>query len=157
MARRRRAFPAPIFDILRKVYPSPQDFQGTRAFAFWSKAMPARVQRNAQPVRLQRGVLWVHVSSPSWAQELSMMAPQLLRRLRSHAPSAGVRALRFRVGPLPQMPIDPGVEDPPLEAVVEQLPEELGRELAFIGDDRLRELVGRAALSSLRRSGRRHR
>lgn len=113
--------------------------------------MPARVQRNAQPVRLQRGELWINVSSSSWAQELSMMAPQLLRRLQMHAPSAGVRSLRFQVGPLPDLPVDPAIyDDPPLEAVVEHLPEELGKELAFIGDDALREAVGKAALSSLR-------
>lgn len=155
MTRRARAYPAALFDILRKVYPAPEELPAARAFSFWSKAMPERVQLNAQPVRFQRGELYVNVTSASWAQELAMMGPQLLRRLQMHAPSAGVRSIRFQVGPLPDFPLARRRrEEPPLGTVIDELPEEIGRELACIDDDALREAVGNAALSALRRQRR---
>src|SRR5262245_59053500 len=46
------------------------------------------------------GILWVRVTSSSWATELSLMAPRILGRL-NEGREGSVREIRYLVGPLP--------------------------------------------------------
>src|SRR5262245_15182600 len=103
MARRTRGTPQAIRDLLARVYPSrgPAELKAIRAFGFWDRVLPSRVTQNARPVRLKEGVLHVHVTTSTWAQELSLLRDQLLGRLRAGVPELGIRDLHVRVGPLP--------------------------------------------------------
>jgi hypothetical protein len=149
---RDRVEPLQIGRLVPKVYPSkePDEIRAIRAFRWWEKAVPRRVLENARPVRASRGVLTIHVSTSVWAHELEMLKPQLIESLARHAPQAGVRDLRIRVGPLPPLVVVPVRERRRTPVIpVTELPEELARALAAVGDDGVREAVAEAAGISL--------
>jgi hypothetical protein len=158
--RRRKGELRGIAELLRRVHPAPEQIDEARIFGFWVTALPDRIVTRARPVRLVHGILHVNVSSSAWAQELHHMHDDLLARLREHAPYARLHAIRFRVGPLPEMPsFYRPVPPKPRTVSLARLPEELGRALAAIGDDALRQKVAAAASISLREEPdvRRHR
>ncbi len=97
--RRRLEAPEPLEEVLeragenrfaRKQLPIP--------LAEWRKAVGPRIADRARPVALERGVLVVKVVTSVWANELSMLAPQLIVKLAERG--LEVKSLRFRVGPL---------------------------------------------------------
>ena len=67
----------------------------------WAEAVGPEIARQAQPVAERAGVVTVSCASATWTSELSMLAPQLLKKL-NEGPSSGprVRAFRFVTGPL---------------------------------------------------------
>ena len=140
--------PAALGALVREVYPSrePEDAQAIRVFAWWRKAVPERVFARARPVRFSHGTLFVHTATSAWAAELDHLQEQLLASVQKHAPEAKVKSLRFRVGPLPEMPATTRPEPPRrVPIAVTTLPEALARVLARIDDDELREAIGAAA------------
>lgn len=149
---RKKIEPQSVGKLLPKIYPSkePEEIRAIRAFQWWEKAVPRRVLENARPAKMARGVLTIHVTTSVWAHELEMLKPQLLESLQKRAPEAGVRDLRMRVAPMP-----PLFEGPPRErrmtpvVPLTELPEELARVLAAVGDDDVREAVAKAAGISL--------
>lgn len=152
-ARRRYGRPVPLGSVLGEIYPDRASWPTIRAMQAWVRGLPRRVVMNARPVRVSRGVMWVHVTSPIWSQELSLLAPELLARIRREPGAAKVTELRFRVGELPEVPpgllltapepeeAPPPLEDPELLAAVDAIP-----------DDRLRALLLRTIPASLRRT-----
>lgn len=152
---RRRDRLRPLGELVKKVYPAPEQLQEVQVFGWWARALPRRVLENARPVRLRNGVLWVHARSAVWAQELQLMSDEILARIRAFAPGAGVVAIRFRVAPLPPLVLPDEKRRPPrVVADLNAIPEELGRELARIGDDELRNSIARAASLTLARAKR---
>ncbi len=150
MPRRRRAHPRPISELIRAAHPAPEQFDAARVFSWWCTALPERIVDRARPVRLDKGVLWVHVSSSTWAQELHHMVAELMGRLRAAHPQAKVRVIRFRVGPLPELPRPRRpIRRRPTPLPIAVLPEDVGRALAAIADDDLRNVIARAAATSL--------
>jgi hypothetical protein len=140
-----------LAELLRRVHPAPEQIDEARVFGFWLTALPERIVTRARPTRLQHGILHVNVISSAWAQELHHMHDDLLERVRAHAPEARIHAIRFRVGPLPELPTFYRPKPPKPRAVaLSRLPEELGRALANIHDDALRQKVAAAASMSLR-------
>ena len=112
--------------------------------------MSRRIAEHARPVHFGRGTLTVHTKNAAWASELSFLEPQLVRSIRKRAPEAGVRRIRFRVGRMPPTPPRPPPPPPKVKPLpLEALPADLARELAQIGDDRLRDAVGLAARFAL--------
>ena len=120
----------------------------------WTEAVGETIAANAWPARVARdGTLHVAASSSTWAFELSQLAPQILDRLRKPLGEAAPSGLRFALGHVPERsdPVLPGPPEEPPQASPEQ--EELAAELvAGITDEKLRELVKKAAILSLARA-----
>ncbi len=156
MAKRDRSKLESISKLMKGVYPAPDQLEAAKIFSWWSRAVPPRIVEHARPVKLSRGVLLVHVSSSVWANELHYLSDDLLQRLRRAAPGSGVDRIRFRVGPLPDLPMPRRPAPPPVEPVrLAALPEELGRALSRVHDDELRRAIAEAATTSLARIRRR--
>ncbi|MGB5811697.1 MAG: DUF721 domain-containing protein [Polyangiales bacterium] len=153
MRRRRKGKLEPVEKVLRGVYPEPDQFDAAKAFSWWGRSVPKRIVDHARPVKLIHGVLIVHVSSSVWANELHYLSADLLAELRKHAPHSGVKQLRFKVGPLPDLPNRrPAVRPAPDPVRLAALPEALGRALGQIQDDDLRKAIAKAATTSLARN-----
>jgi len=60
----------------------------------WPDAVGDAVAREAQPVSERAGVVTVACRSAGWAQELDLMAPDLIERLNQVAGTPLVRSLR---------------------------------------------------------------
>lgn len=152
--RERAGSPVPLAALIRQVYPArePDDVMAIRVFHWWRRGVPERIYRRARPVRIHAGTLHVNTATSAWASELELMKEQLLASLRQHSPEARIRAIRFRVGPLPDLPNATREERPqPPPVIVPPLPESLARVLATIDDDDLREAIGTAASMSFGR------
>lgn len=141
--------------LLERAYPRSEDWPIIRVYGVWMRTLPKRVVQNALPVRLERGTLWVHVTSPVWAQELSFLERDLLEKLKRVPGAAVVRTIRFRVGPLPEVrpledPTGPGPA--PRARARKRVPDlVLDAALSRVGDPDLREAVERAIEASLGR------
>ena len=115
--------------------------------ATWRAAVGPRIADRTRPVALERDVLIVRVATSVWANELSMLAPELIAKLSAFG--IQVKALKFRVGPLDV------VEGMPQRKNYRQVPPpaplapELARSLARVEDDDLRTAIERAARANL--------
>ncbi len=153
MRRRKNLHPLRIDDVLSNVMSGRESMRGIRVFGWWYRTVPDRVARHARPVQLRRGVLTVHVSSSAWAQELSFLNDTFLAKIRKQVPQAIVQAIRYRVAKLPPRPIRVTNERSKSAPVpLKQLPEDVGRALATVHDDALREAIARAACTAIARS-----
>ncbi len=65
--------------------------------AAWPEAVGERVAAVTRPVSERGGEATIACADPVWAEELTLMAEQLLDRLRERMGEAAPSALRFRV------------------------------------------------------------
>ena len=66
-----------------------------RAYAAWARASGEQVASGARPRHFSRGVLTVECTSSVWANELTYLGGQLLRRMDEVAPGHPVKRFRF--------------------------------------------------------------
>lgn len=115
--------------------------------AAWRAAVGPRIADKARPVALDRGTLTVKAASSAWANELSLLAPQLLAKLEAHGHA--VERIRFRVGA-----IEP-VARPPERRVTRKVPPPaplapaLAAEIESVDDEELRAVLAAAARANL--------
>src|SRR5690606_11235283 len=146
MRKGRRRFPELLSTLLDKALPASDSFREAQVFAAYLRATPKAIAANARPVRYHEGILFVHAKSSGWAQELDLQQRELLAQVRAELRGVPLRALRFRVGPLPDLPtlVAPPPLPPPAVPVA-SLPEPLSRALAGLRDDGLRDAIAGAA------------
>jgi hypothetical protein len=116
------------------------------ARADWARAVGSRIAKRAEPIRFDRGTLYVRTHSAAWANELSMLAEDI----RSQLARCGleVQALRFVVGKRER--------NTPLRGAVKRaaaphakLPEALQQTVETIADPDLRSALASAAAQTL--------
>lgn len=147
--RAKESHPTALADLLPAVYPVREHADGLQLFASWRRVVPPRIFNNARPVRFDKGVLTVHVSTSAWASELEFMRESILGSLRARAPKTSVRTIRFRVGPLPPtLRPEPTTRTVP-HVPVSALPEDIARSLTRIKDDSLRDAIAQAAYATM--------
>lgn len=121
--------------------------------AAWPSLVGDAIARHAWPLRISRDdTLHLATTSAAWASELTLMADEILDRLREGLAEPPAR-LRFAVGPVPE----PAAAEPPAaEPAPPSVPREVAEDAAVaaseIADPELRELVLRAARASLARA-----
>lgn len=115
---------------LASPFPPPIDLR------VWAKLTGPAIARRSEPRTLRDGVLTVQVETSTWAQELSFLQDSLLAKLKQ----AGypVRALRFRIGPMPGMPSAPVL---PPKVRRGPVPAALRSELERVDDPELRAIL----------------
>ncbi len=72
-----------------------------RVFEEWDGAVGAIIAKNAQPVRIDRGVIVAVVTSPAWTQELSLLKETIIGRLNERLGEPLIRDIRFIQGEIP--------------------------------------------------------
>lgn len=149
--RRPRSKLVGIGELIPAVYPSsePQEAKALRVFAAYCKSVPERVLHNARPVRFHEGVLTIHTSTATWANALSLEITELLASVRKRANGITVQRIAFRTGHLPELPKAAPIPPKLVPIALHELPDQVARELAAIGDDSLRDAVQRAAVTAL--------
>lgn len=117
------------------------------AAATWEGAVGTRVAARALPVKLESGVLWVRATTATWAQELSLLAPQIISQLAARGVT--VTSLKFVVGKVPG-PLRPKSRDNLREAPPDApIPQDLATEIAKVADPDLGRAIRRAAGKNL--------
>jgi predicted nucleic acid-binding Zn ribbon protein len=95
MSRRRAPRPlgAAIAEALERAEPETLLAAVQRA---WADAVGEAIAREATPVSERSGVVTVACSSSAWAQELDLLAAQILAKIRPELPSgSALERLRF--------------------------------------------------------------
>ena len=64
----------------------------------WAEAVGEAIAREAEPVSERAGVVTIGCRSAVWAQELDLMATELIARLNAALASDSIRELRCRTG-----------------------------------------------------------
>ena len=88
--------------------------EAARAYLAWGRAVGEPVARGTRPKAFRRGQLTVECASSVWANELTYLGPQILRRMDEVAPGHPVERFRFVVGRLAEpesVPDDTPAED----------------------------------------------
>ena len=111
-------------------------------------AVGRRIAERTELGELKRGELTVYVASPAWAQELSLLAPQMIERLSERG--LAVKRLRFRLQDNPAAKKPAAAKQPP--APHKPLPPELDARLQRVDDDELRRAIAGAAGLALGRT-----
>jgi hypothetical protein len=71
-----------------------------RAYTAWARAVGDPVTAGTRPKAFRRGQLTVECASSVWANELTYLGPQILRRMDEVTPGHPVKRFRFVVGRL---------------------------------------------------------
>ncbi|HZO81502.1 MAG TPA: DUF721 domain-containing protein [Candidatus Binataceae bacterium] len=146
MALRKRKAPEPIASTLGALIDrldSEGHFAIVRLISAWPEVVGEAVARRTEIVGLKFHTAVVKVSGAMWIQELNLLKPQILDRLRARIGDDAVRDLRFvqgrlsrrqprtRLRPVPRAPrraIElPELKDPELRRAFESLIEAWGR------------------------------
>ena len=94
----RRLAPSALSDVLREaVAGSVPDTLLARVTAAWPEVAGAAIAAEARPSSEREGTISVECSSAVWAQELDLLAPDLMARLNARLGGPQVRRLRFLV------------------------------------------------------------
>ena len=145
MVRGRRKYPQQIGGTLQDVL-SRLDHEGhfeiVRLVRFWPDVVGEMIARRTEIVGLKFHTAVVKVSGAMWIQELNLMKPQILERVRARMGNDTVRDLRFVSGRLSRrerpklrsVPREtrrsielPDLKDPELRRAFESLIEAWGR------------------------------
>ena len=113
----------------------------------WRRILGDRIAQRSKPEFVQGNTLTVIVASSVWAQELSLLGPEIIQRLQRAGFS--ISELRWRVGAIPQSAPQKSkrATTPPLR----ELPPELARALAAVADGELRDAIFEAAAHMMAR------
>ena len=152
MASTRGSRPERIGELLRERFHTlgwEQRLREEDVLTGWAAAVGPRIAAHARPSHIDNHRLTVVTESPVWTQQLSMLKPELLRRIAGSFGPDTVTDLFFVTGkiePAPRGPAPAAARRP----VPAELPPAIESELAGISDvevrDAVRSLV-RAALA----------
>ncbi|MCX6362667.1 MAG: DUF721 domain-containing protein [Actinobacteria bacterium] len=87
--------PKRLGDIMSTALGRMATSEQARAYAAWARASGEQVASGARPRHFSRGVLTVECTSSVWANELTYLGGQILRRMDEVAPGHPVRRFRF--------------------------------------------------------------
>ena len=93
--RGRGSDPQRLGDILSAALGRMATSDQARAYAAWARAAGEQVASGARPRHFSRGVLTVECTSSVWANELTYLGGQILRRMDEIAPGHPVKRFRF--------------------------------------------------------------
>ena len=139
---RRDELPRRLGDIITPARDKLAGGDEARAYAAWARAVGDPVSDGTRPKAFRRGQLTIECASSVWANELTYLGPQILRRMDEVAPGHPVERFRFIVGRL----------SPPPE--LDETPSDAGA--AEPGDEAQRETAGQDFRRSAPKENRRH-
>ena len=72
-----------------------QRLKEQEVLGIWAQVVGEEVAARTQPLRVDRGVLYVRVDHSAWLQELHFMEKEILRKLKEKAPDIELVRIRF--------------------------------------------------------------
>jgi len=74
-------------------------YKVSRVFGVWAELVGPLIAQNTKPRFFRQGVLVVEVSSATWANELNLLKPGIMRALEKRLGTGLIRDLRWQVAP----------------------------------------------------------
>jgi len=72
-----------------------------QAWLIWDKVVGQQIATRARPLRFRQGTLEVQVDHPVWMQQLQMLKPQIIAKLKQQLPNADITDIYLRKAPTP--------------------------------------------------------
>ena len=98
----KKSQPTSIADVMAKMLEQKgmtERIAQVSAMDDWPQVVGAQIASVTEPLSISAdGTLWVRVTTAAWMNELSLLAPTLLKRLNDVPGRQPVRQLRFRLG-----------------------------------------------------------
>ena len=110
--RRRDDLPRRLGDVLTPALDRLATGDEARAYSAWARAVGDPVTGGTRPKAFRRGQLTIECASSVWANELTYLGPQILRRMDEVAPGHPVKRFRFLVGRVPSAAPDEDATGP---------------------------------------------
>ena len=66
-------------------------------FNHWEEIAGKEIAAKTKPQKIFKGILYISVSSSTWANELSMMSRQLINKINDFAGEQFIKELRFKI------------------------------------------------------------
>jgi predicted nucleic acid-binding Zn ribbon protein len=103
MASRRRLYvePVPVGLVAKKImagFRHRSDGDLGLVLDVWARAVGDAIAANTLPVRLKGNILWVHVDSSVWIQELQFLKNDMLSGLNTLLEKELVGDIKFKIG-----------------------------------------------------------
>ncbi len=121
--------------------------------ASWDAAVGPSIAAHARPSHITEHRLTIVTESPVWTQQLSLLKPDLLRRLAGNFGPGVVTDLYFVTGKIEPAPGNPPAAAAAVPPAAVALSAALEGDLAVIADAGVRDSVRRLMLASLARTG----
>lgn len=64
---------------------------------YWEEVVDERVRKYVEPFKIRNGTLYLSVVSSAWAQELSLLKKEIVRKFNERAGEEIIRDIRFKV------------------------------------------------------------
>ena len=93
--------PRRLKDVLAPTLDALAGSEQARAYGAWMRAAGAPVTGGARPRNFSRGTLTVECASSVWANELTYLSADILRKMDDLAPGHPVKKIRFMVAASP--------------------------------------------------------
>lgn len=68
----------------------------SNAFNCWKEIVGAEIYKKTKPEKIARGILYISVTTSTWANELSLMSGQLIEKINSFIGEEVVKSIRFK-------------------------------------------------------------
>ncbi len=65
-------------------------------FNCWEEIVGSEIYKKAKPEKITRGILYISVTTSTWANELSLMSNQLIEKINSFIGEEVVKSIRFK-------------------------------------------------------------
>jgi len=154
MASTRGRRPTPIGDILKERIGAlgwECRLREEEVLTGWDAAVGPQIAAHARPSHITDHRLTIVTESPVWTQQLSLLKPDLLRRIVKSFGSEVVTDLYFITGKIERAPSGP--PETARRLAITTLPAALERELAGIPDCEVRDSIRRLMLAALATNG----
>lgn len=69
-----------------------------RLLSVWDRVVDDRVGRQTEAIKIRNGVLYVRAASPAWAQELSFLKCEIIKKFNREAGKEAIRDIKFKAG-----------------------------------------------------------
>jgi len=68
----------------------------SKLFNHWQEIVGGEISKKASPEKLSKGLLFVSVTTSTWANELSLMSGKLINKINSYIGREIVKEIRFK-------------------------------------------------------------
>ncbi|NIM19341.1 MAG: DUF721 domain-containing protein [Candidatus Latescibacteria bacterium] len=84
-----------ILPNILKAFGLDRKIKERQALSLWPEVVGKEVASRTRAVKIEKGVLHVHVDHGAWMQELHFMEKKILQELQKKAPDVEIRQIRF--------------------------------------------------------------
>lgn len=87
-----------IFADLDQGYGLGRTLNNCNLLSLWSQVVDKSITQHTEPVKIYNRVLYIEVSSSTWAQELSFLKPEIIEKFNQLAGQKAICDIKFKAG-----------------------------------------------------------